>query len=428
MFVRFKGSIVPVQPITVSVPGKEGATVHTFPIRDESGQRSVRVGLTGHNIKGALRSVGGSGALADMLGARIGEGKGQAVLSLTAFSEAKHGGLMGANQRSIEDVIELRSMRARNVHMALFGSMPLAQTSRVHIDNAYSDDEIGRRNVETDPLATTYSARRDVFRQDPGLLNDFPEDEVDGYFDEQANVKEVSALRKRVKVLDQEKTKLLRIRENWGETEKLRVKAIDAEKDKLAKDVKKKLKEDGGESVGRTLDPYDTIAPGVVLNHEMRLVGVNDLEFGYFLLALKHFAYGGNGATFGGRNQTGNGQATMRYDVMICETGFDDVPAGRLVIGPRSYKFETAHPAVARALKAIDEARKNPAAHFDTGALAEVQRRQKARAAAGKDGGVAAEGESPADLDGAETVQLSEPAAAEAPKRRGRPAKAAAAE
>jgi len=369
MFVKLKGAIKAIQPIYVSVPDSNGETVHKFPIRDEMGQRTVRVGLTGNNIKGALRSAGGSAALADIHEGRVGVDGGMSVLSLRAFAESKHGGIMGAKERGLDDIVELRKMRDRNVHMALFGSMPLQQSARLHVDNAISEDALGRRNTDTDPLYTQYSARQDALKRSPELLNSFPEDEVDEYLELMGDVKATSVMRTKIKSLERERNRLWRNRDNLSEEDRVNLKKLEIEIEELTKKKDAHLKSTGGESIGRTLPPVDAIAQGVVMNHEMRLVNINDLEFGYFLLCLKHFAYAGDGASFGGRSGKGYGQTEMKYEITICESGFDDIPAGAITIAPRVFDISSEHPAIQRAWNAIEASRAEPMKNFDTSVL-----------------------------------------------------------
>ena len=354
------GHIELLQPLTMVVPNKDAPNrnVHLMPFFDASGSRQMLPTVPGHNIKGALRSAGGMPALAEIYGADPADPMTWGVFTIPQVYNAQSGGLVTKSKTTAEDLVRSRLNRDLDTHSALFGSMRLNLAGQLEVDFATPDPEAYADHVR----GKSYGARRDPYRGNPGLLNRHGDREVDAFIVSVDENKQLSALRTRLKALE-EKLKKLRGGKKKGDDEDeaatAQAREIQEEIDEV-KEQKEKLQKNGADSIGRTLDPLEYIAAGVRLNHAMRVVNGSDILVGYFLRCLTHFS---NTCRLGGRASVGFGQVRMSYNLRVRE-GVRTTEAGRLTVAPYEFDLDSDHPAILRALKAFEEAAKSPHEHF----------------------------------------------------------------
>lgn len=362
--LRMTGRIVPLQPISINVPAGQrdyvpNKNVYLKPLFNEAGQRVVVPCVPGSNIKGALRTSGGVSALCEVYGAVPGKPETFGVLSIDQHYNASSGGLVDAKAQTALDLVDMRENRHRDLHSFVFGSMRLGVTGALHVGWAVPDPA----NVPPDLrqlLGRQFGARRDVYRQDPGLLNRHPPEEVQAFVGRLEGNKELSSFRGERKKLELAIKRIAAKRHEASEAEKQQMQEMSAKVEELRKKERGK-QDEGAESIGRTLDPVDFLPQGLVLNHEMELVNASDAALGYFLQSLRHFSLR---CRLGARESTGYGQVALEYDLKVNDGGFDLADAGTLRVAPYAFEMKSEHPAILRAQEAFEAARREPAKHF----------------------------------------------------------------
>lgn len=355
------GQIELLQPLTVSVPNDDAPSknVHLMPIFDATGSRQHLPVVPGSNIKGALRSTGGMPALAEVHGADPADPMTWSIFTIQQVYNAQSGGLVTKSKNNAEDLIRSRANREQDVHNSVFGAMRLNLKGVLEVDFAIPDVE----TYSSQSLrGRSFSARRDPYRANPGLLNRHGDAEVEAFAVSLDENKQLSQLRSREKAID-ERMKKLRGGKKKGDGEdeaaSSEIRVLQQELDEI-KERKNQLQKNGAESIGRTLDPLEHIAAGVRLNHAMRMVNATDVEIGYFLRCLAHFS---NTCRLGGKGGVGYGQVKLSYNLRVRE-GVTTQEAGRLTISPFEYDLESDHPAITRALAAYQAAAKEPKRFF----------------------------------------------------------------
>ena len=357
------GRIVPLQPIIVNVPSGDEAppnkTVYMLPTYTEQQQRVVLPGLTGSNIRGALRNEGGLPALAEVYGATPGDPSTFGVLTPDQVFNASSGGLVAKGAERAVDLVEAKGNRGRDLHSSLFGSMRLRMKGLLEVDFALPDPEAASSGRV---LGRHFGARKDAYRQEPGLLLRHTEAEIEAFQERLGANKDLSALRGQVKKLERERGTIRKARGEIKEEQKLRLAAIEVELAEFKRRTDA-LQATGAESIGRTLDGVDYIPAGLALNHEWRIVNASDATVGYALQCFRHFSLN---CRLGARGNTGFGRVRMEYTLRVRDRGTWKLrDAGRLVIEPFNFDLDTDDPVLLRAMEAFEEARTRPGDHFD---------------------------------------------------------------
>ncbi len=362
--LRMTGRIVPLQPISINVPNErdyvQSKHVYVQPLYTEAGQRVVVPCIPGSNIKGALRGAGGVPALCEVYGATPGRPETFGVLSIDQHYNASSGGLVDAKAQTAVDLVEMRENRHRDLHSFVFGSMRLGVTGALHVGWATPDPAQVTADLRQ-VLGRQHGARRDVYRQDPGLLGRHSDEEVQGFVSRLESNKELSAFRTERKKLELAIKRIAAKRHEATEAERTEMQGMQARVEELRKQERGKQAE-GSESIGRPLDPVEFLPQGLVLDHTMELLNASDAALGYFLQCLRHFSLR---CRLGARESTGYGQVALEYELKVNDGGFGLKDAGTLRVAPFEFELKSDHPAFARAEAAFEAARAEREKHFD---------------------------------------------------------------
>ncbi len=371
-----RGTMRTLEPVAISVPrgaGQEASRnlmVHTRPSYGDNNVKTLNAYIPGHTLKGAHRFCGVM-AMADLLGGEPGDIVSAAgTMGVREFAVYSNGGLLAAGTSDTkQSLADARAFRNRNIMLALFGSMKL----KMNGDWVFHDVDFGPVYGQNGVIMTQPTARRDVLRAHPEILNVATQEEVEAVLRGMGEQQEKSQLRTKDKKLGAriiESRKAMKEATDKGDDDaaasiQSELSEMLAEQDANKRDIGDKM-----ESIGRK-DEFKYYSEGLRAPANQELRNADPAMLGFALMTLQHLT---QRCAIGGKVNSGHGQVSYEYDVLQrrmprmgrgSSGAFEEVHLGTVKVAPYDFQVDVDPAILEPAMTALDEIRSDPSKRLD---------------------------------------------------------------